>query len=243
MTGGVVMIQYERQQKIVDYLTHTNVAKIGELARHLYTSEASVRRDITALETTGIVTKVYGGVVLSRYQNEVLPAKIRESENSQLKNLIAQKAAELIHDDDTIIFDNSSTVSALCKYIKKRKNLRIITNNLAICDELKDTDITVYCTGGEYYKKRDSFLGPHAEEFLRSVHADSCFFSCKGLSEEGTLTDVSEAEISIRKLMMKQSKNTYFLCDSSKLGKKYTFKLCEAEDVTQILCDRDLPNF
>ena len=237
------MIQYERQQKIVDYLTQTNVAKIGELARHLYTSKASVRRDIATLETTGIVTKVYGGVVLSRYQNEVLPAKIRESENSQLKNLIAQKAAELIHDDDTIIFDNSSTVSALCKYIKKRKNLRIITNNLAICDELKDTDITVYCTGGEYYKKRDSFLGPHAEEFLRSVHADSCFFSCKGLSEEGTLTDVSEAEISILKLMMKQSKNTYFLCDSSKLGKKYTFKLCEAEDVTQILCDHDLPNF
>ena len=87
------MIQYERQQKIVDYLTHTNVAKIGELARHLYTSEASIRRDIAALEKTGIVTKVYGGVVLTRFQNEVLPAKIRESENSHLKNLIAQKAA------------------------------------------------------------------------------------------------------------------------------------------------------
>ena len=157
------MIQYERQQKIVDYLTNTNVAKIGELARHLFTSEASIRRDIAALEATGIVTKVYGGVVLSHHENEVLPAKIRETENSQIKNIIAQKASELIHDGDTIIFDNSSTVRGLCKHIKKCKNLKIITNNLAICNELKDTDITVYCTGGEYYKKRDSFLGPYAE--------------------------------------------------------------------------------
>lgn len=237
------MIQFERQQKIIDYLTQTNVAKIGELARHLYTSEASVRRDIAALEASGLVTKVYGGVVLSHHQNEVLPAKVRESENSQIKNMIAQNASELIHDDDTIIFDNSSTVRGLCKYIKKRKNLKIITNNLAICDELKDTDITVYCTGGEYYKKRGSFLGPYAEDFLHSIHADSCFFSCKGLSNEGILTDVSELEISIRKIMMKRAKKVYFLCDSSKIGNTYTFQLCSADDVTEIICDKQLPEF
>lgn len=237
------MIQYERQQKIVDYLTHTPIAKIGELAKHLYTSEASIRRDIAALEAEGIVTKVYGGVILSQYQNEVQPAKVRESENSQIKNVIAQKASELIHDDDIIIFDNSSTVRGLCKYIKKRKNLKIITNNLAICDELKDTDITVYCTGGEYYKKRDSFLGPYAEDFLRTIHADSCFFSCKGLSDEGILTDVSELEVSIRKIMMKQTKKVYFLCDSSKIGNTYTFKLCDASNVTKIICDKELPDF
>ena len=237
------MIQFERQQKIVDYLTHTNVAKIAELAKHLYTSEASVRRDISALEASGIVTRVYGGVVLSHNQNEVLPAKIRESENSHFKNIIAQTAAELLRDDDTIIFDNSSTVRAICKYIKKRKNLKIITNNLAICSELKDTDITVYCTGGEYYKKRDSFLGPYAMDFLQTVHADSCFFSCKGLSNEGVMTDVSELEISIRKIMMKQSRNSYFLCDSSKIGKTYTFSLCKTDDVTSIICEKELPDF
>lgn len=237
------MIQFERQQKIVDYLTETPIAKISELAKHLYTSEASIRRDIAALETEGIVTKVYGGVILSQYQNEVQPAEIRKSSNSEAKNQIARQAAELIHDGDTIIFDNSSTVRSICKYIKKRKNLKIITNNLAICNELKDTDITVYCTGGEFFKKRDSFLGPYAEDFLRSIHADSCFFSCKGLSDEGILTDVSELEISIRKIMMKQSNKTYFLCDSSKMGNTYTFQLCNADNVTDIICDKELPDF
>ena len=234
------MIQFERQQKIVNYLSRTNVAKIAELAKYLYTSEASIRRDIAVLEASGIVTRVYGGVILSHYQNEVLPAKLRESENSHLKNIVAQKAAELIHDDDTIIFDNSSTVRALCKHIKNRKNLKIITNNPTICSELKDTNITVYCTGGEYYKMRDSFLGPYAESFLRTVNADSLFFSCKGLSDDGVLTDVSELEISIRNIMMKQATKTYLLCDSSKLGTKYTFKLCGADDITEIICDKEI---
>jgi DeoR/GlpR family transcriptional regulator of sugar metabolism len=237
------MIQFERQQKIVNYLTHTPIAKVGELAKHLYTSEASIRRDIAVLESEGIVTKVYGGVILSQYQNEVQPAEIRKSSNSEAKNQIARKAAELIHDGDTIIFDNSSTVSGLCKYIKKCKNLKIITNNLHICNELRDTDINVYCTGGEYFKKRDCFLGPYAEEFLSTIHADALFFSCKGLSDEGILTDVSESEISMRKLMMKQAQKTYFLCDSSKLGTTYTFKLCDVNDITGIICDKELPDF
>ena len=237
------MIQFERQQKIVDYLTHTPIAKVGELAKHLYTSEASIRRDIATLEAEGIVTKVYGGVILSQYQNEVQPAEIRKSSNSEAKNQIARKAVELIHDGDTIIFDNSSTVSGLCKYIKKCKNLKIITNNLHICNELRDTDINVYCTGGEYFKKRDCFLGPYAEDFLKTIHADSLFFSCKGLSEEGFLTDVSESEISMRKLMMQHADKAYFLCDSTKFGKTYTFGLCRAEDVTEIICDKELPSF
>jgi DeoR/GlpR family transcriptional regulator of sugar metabolism len=237
------MIQFERQQKIVDYLSQTNIAKISELAKHLYTSEASIRRDIASLEASGIVNRVYGGVLLSEYKNEVQSAEIRKSKNSDIKNIVAQKAAELIHDGDTIIFDNSSTVSAICKYIKKRKNVRIFTNNLNLCKELKDTDITVYCTGGEYFKKRDAFLGPYAENFLRSVHADSLFFSCKGLSDDGAISDVSEMEISMRRTMMQHAEKSFFLCDSSKLSTRYTFEFCKVTDVTDVICDKTLPDF
>ncbi|MBQ8802975.1 MAG: DeoR/GlpR transcriptional regulator [Tyzzerella sp.] len=237
------MLQYERQQLIVEYLKQTSIAKIGELAKHLYTSEASIRRDIASLEAVGIVERVYGGVILCESKNEVSSATARMNKNDEAKNLIAQKAAELIHDGDTIIFDNSSTVRNICKHIKKRQKLKIITNNLQICTDLQDTDITVYCTGGEYYKKRAAFLGPYAEEFLRSVHADSLFFSCKGLSKDGILSDVSELEIFLRKLMIKQADKAYCLCDSSKLDTRYAFKLCDAEDLTDIICDKPLPEF
>lgn len=237
------MLQYERQQNILTYLQQHHTATIRALAKNIYTSEASVRRDLAALEAEGLVVRVYGGVVLSEYKNEVVPVELRDSANSAAKELIAVEAAKRIHDGDTVFFDSSSTVRRICKHIKKRKNVKIITNNLRICSELKDTDITVYCTGGEYYKKRDCFLGSYAERFIASINADSVFFSCKGLSESGVLTDVAESEISMRHVMRSHAANSYFLCDASKIGTTYAFTLCHAREVTEILCDVPLPHF
>lgn len=195
------------------------------------------------MEAEGLVVRVYGGVVLSEHKNDVVPVELRESANSAAKERIAEEAAKRIHDGDTIFFDSSSTVRRICKHIKKRKNLKIITNNLRICSELKDTDITVYCTGGEYYKRRDCFLGLYAERFLSSINADSVFFSCKGLSDKGIVSDVSESEISIRCIMCSQARNSYFLCDASKLGATYAFTLCHANDITEIISDTEIPIF
>ena len=83
------MLQYERQQSIMDYLKLHHTATIQALAKHLYTSEASVRRDIAALEAAGLVMKVYGGVVLPEHKNEVVPVELREGANSAAKEIIA----------------------------------------------------------------------------------------------------------------------------------------------------------
>ena len=227
----------------MDYLKQHQTATLHALAKHLYISEASVRRDIAALEAAGLVVKVYGGVVLPEHKNEVVPVELRESANSAAKEIIAQEAAKLIHDGDTVFFDSSSTVRRICKHIKNRKHLKIITNNVRICQELKDTDITVYCTGGEYYKKLDCFLGSYAERFISSINATAMFFSCKGLSTQGALTDVSELEIAIRQVMLAHADKKYLLCDSSKLGQTYAFTLCDAADLTDILCDQPVPAF
>ncbi len=237
------MLQYERQQAVINFLKSHHTATIHTLAKHLYTSEASIRRDIAALEAAGLVVKIYGGVVLPEHKNEVVPVELRESANSAAKEIIAQEAAKLIHDGDTVFFDSSSTVRRICKHIKNRKHLKIITNNLRICQELKETDITVYLTGGEYYKKLDCFLGSYAERFIASINATSVFFSCKGLSQDGLLTDVSETEIAIRQAMLAHAENSYLLCDSSKVSQKYAFTLCQAQDLTKILCDKELPAF
>lgn len=237
------MLQFERQQSILHYLQQHHTAKVGQLAKAIYTSEASVRRDLAAMEAEGLVVRVYGGVVLAEHKNDVVPPALRDGANSAAKDIIARRAADLIKDGDTVIFDSSSTVRRICQHIHKRKNLKVITNNLRICEELKETDIAVYVTGGEFYKMRGCFLGPYAERFLASVNADAVFFSCKGLSEGGYLTDVSEDEISMRTAMLRQAKHSYFLCDSSKLGVNCTFTLCHADEVTDILCDAPLPEF
>ena len=237
------MLQIERRQSILDYLHQHQSAKIAELAVGIYTSEASVRRDLAAMEAEGLVERVYGGVILAQHKNDVIPPELRDGVNSAAKEAIALEAASRIQDGDTVFFDSSSTVRRICPHIKRRKNLKVITNNIRICKELHDTDISVYVTGGEYFKKRHCFLGPYAERFLETVHADSVFFSCKALSEQGYITDVSENEIALRQTMLRQSRRSYFLCDDSKLGQCSTFALCHVSEISEVISNVPLPEF
>lgn len=235
------MIGYERQQKILEYLDGRKSATIRELATALYTSEASIRRDIQALEASGFVNKIYGGVILSKYQNTVVPVGLRDGDHSTVKEELAKRAAQMIKDGDTVILDASSTVRRIVKYMGHLRNVKIITNNLSIFSECEYPDVRLYCTGGTYSPHNHAFIGPSAENYLRGISADILFFSSQGITEDGIISDVSEEESAIRRVMIEHSKKRYFLCDSSKLGVQKMFKLCHKDDLTGVICDKILP--
>lgn len=235
------MIQYERQQAILQYLQNHNPASVRAIAKALFTSEASVRRDISAMEEKGLVTKIYGGVLLSQQKNAVIPLDIRDGEHAAAKDIIARKAAELVSDGATIYLDASSTVWRMMKYLKGRKDLKIVTNNLRIFSETEAFDGIIYCTGGAYDPKNRSFYGPEAIRFTESISVDLFFFSSRGLTEDGEITDPAETETALRKAMLKRATNAYCLCDSSKIGKRHLFTVCRKEDLTGIFCDTKLP--
>ena len=239
--GAFPMIRYERHQKILDILEKKPTASIKELSSAVYASEASVRRDIAALDQMGYVKRIYGGVVLSKYKNSIVPVELRDTDNSGAKELVARRAAELIFDGATVLTDASSTVRRMIKYIDRNFDVKIITNNQRIFSEAGTYPFTFYCTGGIYIKENHNFLGPAAQSYLRSVRADLAFFSSQGISEDGEITDVSEEETEFRRVMISRAEKSYFLCDSSKLGVKKTFTLCKREEITDVICDQKLP--
>ncbi|MBQ7916246.1 MAG: DeoR/GlpR transcriptional regulator [Firmicutes bacterium] len=235
------MLQWEREQQILQYLEQKQTSSVKELAKYLYVSEASVRRDLEKMEKAGIVERVYGGVLLSKYRNGIKPAQMRDKDYTDRKELIAEKASKKVSDGDTILMDASTTVFRMCRYLKKKKNLKVITNSPRICTELADcAEITVFCTGGTYTAKNHCFLGSYAEQFLEKVNADAVFFSAQGIDPYGRISDVSEEEISMDQAMMYHARKKYFLCDSSKFGVVRPFTLCTKEDVDEILCDIEL---
>ena len=235
------MIRYERQQAILQYLEGHNPASVKEIAKNIFASEASVRRDVAAMEEKGLVNRIYGGVLLSRRKNAVIPLDIRDGEHTAAKDEIAKRAAELVFDGATVYLDASSTVWRMLKYLKGKKDLKIITNNLRIFNEYETFGGTVYCTGGTYDPKNRSFYGPEAIRFTESVWVDLFFFSSRGLSPDGEITDPAETETALRRAMLKRASRSYCLCDASKIGKRHLFTVCRKEDLSGIFCDTDLP--
>ena len=86
-----------------------------------------------------------------------------------------------------------------------------------------------------------SYIGEEAENTVRRYQAVLVFFSCRGLSMDGRLTDKSIEENSLRKIMLRHAKKKVFLCDSSKLDHVYLNNLCHLSDVDEMICERLLP--
>ena len=237
----MAQMQFDRRQAILSLLQEKKSATVRELATAIYTSEASVRRDLEALEAEGYLHRVYGGAVLSNPANSVTPLVLRDGEHAAQKEELARMAAEMVTDGSTLIMDASSTTRRMFKHLENRHGLRIFTNNLRAAELMANSDAEIYLTGGLYDRKNHSFVGPAAERFLQSVSADLLFFSSQGLSENGEVSDVSAIDNSLRRVMLSRAQKRIFLCDSSKIGIRRDFLLCTRHEIDLILCDEKLP--
>ena len=235
------MTSYERKRELIRYLKEKRFATVKEMTRVVWTSESTVRRDIKELEAKGYVKQIYGGAVLSEYENSVVPVSLRDSSNTAVKEELAKRAAGYLFDGATVILDGSSTVRRILKYASHVRDLKVITNNQRIFCECDLPEVTLYCTGGRFLNQSNIFVGSATEEYIRGVNADLLFFSGQALSEDGEISDASEEETSLRRVMLTRAKRRIFLCDSSKLGKRRTFTICQKDDVDDIICDKPMP--
>lgn len=236
------MLQCQRQEEILSILEKQKTISIANLAGELYVSEATVRRDIHTLEKAGLVRRVYGGVMLPKYVTATdPPLSLRAQESRPQKEQIAIRAAELLYDGASLFMDASSTVQHMIPYLKPYRDLTVITNSLRVIELLDGTDIRVLCTGGQYISRNRALAGPAAIEMVQHVNADFFFFSSQGISLTGEISDFSGEETALRKQMIFRATRSYFLCDQSKIGLSYLYKLCDSTDIDGILCDGDLP--
>ncbi len=229
------MIGTERQLQILEYIRNHEAISVRQVVEKFYVSEATARRDLSALESTGLVRRIFGGARLVIGSEQQVPLFVRQQENQQEKAQLCEKAAAYIKDGDVIFIDASSTTAHLLPYLKKFKDLIVITNGITTAHLLGEMNVKVYVTGGLLINNSSVLIGNDAEAFIDKLNADVCFISCKGLSYDGKLTDTSYEETQIRKYYLKNAKKKILILTSNKIGKTYMHTLCRKEDVDVIV--------
>ena len=229
---------YEREKSYINLLSDGAVS-VKELAMKLFISEPTVRRDIIALEKKELVVCKRGNVSLKvNYADQRIPLFIRDMEQNDEKRIIAKKAAAYIKDGEVVMLDASTTAFHLLPYLAEFKNILVITNGAKTALESAAMGIKTICTGGELTGESFSYVGTDAESILNRYNADVAFFSCRGVSDGGIVTDNSILENSMRKIMIKNSKKSYLICDKSKFGKTYLNTLCHINELEGLITDK-----
>lgn len=228
-----------RQQEILDVLYEQGKISVAELAKRLYVAEMTVRRDLTAMEKGGFLRRYHGGAVLMSNQRE-MPLSQRIMFDEKEKKALSKKCLKFLRDDMVIFIDSSSTCQYIIPHIATFKNMRIITNSVKALLTASSLHIPCVLVGGDYYEQDMCLIGSIAEQYARELNVDISFFATAAYSEDGVISDFDEKQLYIRKIMLKNSAQSVFLCEKNKIGKKMLYTLCRSEDVTAVLTVDDL---
>ena len=230
---------YEREEKILNALLEKESMTTQELSARLFVSVPTLRRDLIKLEQMGKVIRTHGGAqLIKKAADEKIPFYLREQEQNDAKEIMAKKAVGFIRDGDIIMLDGSTSAYAIIPHLVAFKNLIVITSSAKSSFLLGRMGISNICTGGRMITRSLSYVGEEAESTVKRYNADVVFFSCRGLSMDGKLTDNSIEENSLRKVMLRHGKKRVFLCDSSKLDHMYLNNLCHLSDVDEMICEK-----
>lgn len=231
------MLKRERQNNILEIIKSRKYCTVNYLSNQLFVAPITIRRDLTEMEAAGLITRCFGGATIPEYENREVPFEIRNKSNFSVKDALAKKAAGLIETGDVVFLDASSTVSHITEYLSPEQNLTVITNSTLIAERLKEKHIRCYLTGGMPVENSHALVGSIAEQTVSGLYANICFFSAQGIDENGVISDQSENESALRRLMIKNSKKAYFMFDGSKYDKRFAFKICSTRDITDIITD------
>ena len=224
------MLQLERQQELLRLLQIRKSMTVKELCDALYASPATVRRDLAALEQSGLLSRSFGGAVLCETFPDQQPFSVRSGEHMAQKKRIAAKAAALIRPGETLFLDASTTTHFLVPHLRGIADLTVITNSPHTCVALAECGIRSFCTGGELLCGSLALVGSDAERYVLGVRAHAFVFSARGLCN-GEITDSSKAERDLKLAMLRQSERSILLCDASKEGKRYPYIVTTLEQV------------
>ncbi len=233
-----------RAKQILKILLQHGNTSVDELVSELGTSAASIRRDLTRLESRGLVHRTHGGATLAgqmTYEPFRFDAsfQIREDRFAEEKRRIAFAAAELIQEKETIGLAAGTTTTQLARCLRHRANLRIVTNAVNIGMELANQKgLKVTLTGGTVqWPGAFSMVGPTALESIQHIFFDRVFLGVCGIDVEHGATVIEADESLIFRTMADHAKHVVIVADSSKVGMVSPALICPVTKINTLVTD------
>lgn len=216
----------------MERITSDNYVTLEDLIDLLDTSESTVRRDLDELECEGKLHRVHGGAESIHSLQEELSNQEKSVKNSQEKMRIAEKASELIFDNDVIFVDAGTTTEFIIGKLEHR-NVTVVTNSIHHAARLVDMNIKTIIIGGFVKLTTDASVGSVALEQIRNMNFDKAFLGMNGI-DDNFLTTPDMEEAIIKKTIIHNAKKTYVLADASKIGQVSFINVAPIDDITII---------
>lgn len=207
----------DRERKIIDLLAKEKKMEVTSLSELLHVSQVTIRKDLNELEDQGIITREHGYAELR--SSEDIGGRLAYHYDAKRK--IAAKAAQLIHDGDTLMIESGSCCALLADILAQtRRNLTLITNSAFIADYIrKKASFDIILLGGIYQKSSQTMTGPLVKQCAADYFVRYFFIGTDGYSPKTGFTNSDQMRAQAVRDMAPQAEEVVVLTESEKFSR------------------------
>ncbi|NCB93098.1 MAG: DeoR/GlpR transcriptional regulator [Clostridia bacterium] len=229
----------QRIAEIEQYIYSHKTVTLDELCEVFQVSKNTIRRDIEEITKNPDIVKTYGGVMINSQTKKMLVSFTERNISRQDgKRRIAEEAAALVNDGDSIFIDSGTTTLYMLEYLKNKK-ITLLTNNIeVIVQAIPYENINLISLSGTLNRKTLSLTGNNAARLLSTYNVKKAFMAATGVTLENGATNSSPEETCIKEMAVKKSLEKYLLADSSKFGVVSLLTYSDVDDLTGIITDK-----
>ena len=237
------MLASQRQKKIQSLLIAQGAVTVSNLTEQFAVSIETVRRDLLAMEKTGLLRRVHGGAVSVTEMMPYHPLEHRNREQSSQKDALARTAASLVQNGDYIAIGTGSTPIHFAQELKNRlQRLTVVTYSLSVFEILKDVPgFQLILLGGQFIPEENSFYGQLTLDTLDTLHVQKAFVFPSAISLEHGIWGYAQTLYPMQKKLLQCCDQAYILADSSKFERTALYKVAEMRPEYIYVTDPELP--
>lgn len=237
------MLKADRQQQIVEILGGDGSVSVADLADRFKTSPLTIRRDLIDLQKQGVLNRTHGGARLHASLHEYATYEggtfeDRFKAHGGTKHRIAERAAQLVSDGDSLLLNGGSTMTVFARALRNHKNLTVITNGLTVALELaRSQNSTVIVLPGTLEKKKMTTASNAIDEALADIWGQSVFLGVTGINLALGPTMSTPQEALTYRTFVRAASEVTLLADSTKFEAGSMFGIAPLSKITRIVTD------
>lgn len=229
----------KRHIKILELLTKNKKMEVTKLSELLEVSQVTIRKDLDALEDSGIIVREHGYALI----NDSDDINNRLAYHYESKQKIAKKAVESIKDGETLMIESGSCCALLALEIAHtKKDVTIITNSAFIADYIRKIGtVKIILLGGEYQSESQVMVGPITRKCVEVFFVDKLFIGTDGFTQESGFTGNDYMRAETVRDMARQASRVMVVTDSIKFHQKGVVNLIDTKKVDSVYTDDEVP--
>jgi DeoR family transcriptional regulator, aga operon transcriptional repressor len=236
------MLAEQRRHQILLELQRTGEARTRQLAEGFGVSEVTIRSDLAVLESRSHLIKTHGGAIPVPADFPTAAFEERMQRNFDAKRRIAQMAAGLITDNQSVVLDSGSTLLQLAMQMPPVNNVVVATNAMNIAQYLMyRPGLDVHMIGGRVFPSTVSTIVADPDASVGGLLAHQVFVGAHAIDPAFDVVDVTEDIARTKRNLVRMARRVTLLADSSKWDIGASSKAFSLARVDLVITDSDMP--